>query len=126
MYNFRTFLQELSKSSDIKFSILEDDNTVIYESDLMPADSELTSFFLYLGRDKVTCYIQKDMEVCSSLLKYTIENKFRELFSIREQFVIDVLEGKEVTVDKIEKSLPSISIGCQVVVVSVEGEVELG
>lgn len=121
MYNFRTFLQELSRSTGIKFSLLDNDKTVIYESDLMPPSPELTSFFLYLGRSKAICYIQKNMELCSSLLKYTIENKFRELFSMREQFLIDILEGKEVTVDKIEKSLPSLSSGCQVVVVSVEG-----
>ena len=121
MYNFGTFLQELSRSTGIKFSLLENDKTVIYESDLMPASSELTSFYIYLGRSKATCYIQKSMEICSTLLKYTIENKFRELFSMREQFLIDILEGKEVTVDKIEKSLPSLSTGCQVVVISVEG-----
>ena len=121
MYNFKAFLQDLSRTTGIKFNLIGEDNNIIYDGDLNSNGSELFLLTVYLGKSKATLYTSKEYEPCGTLLKYTIENKFREFFSLREQFLIDILEGKEVHSDKIEKSIPFIAKGCEVLVVSVEG-----
>lgn len=121
MYNFRSFLQDLSQSTNIKFNLVSEDGSLIFESNLDLSNAELFILPVYLGKAKAILSCNKEYEICSSLLKYTIENKYREFFSLREQFLIDILEGKEVSTDKIEKSIPFLSKGCEVLVVSVEG-----
>ena len=121
MYNFRSFLQDLSLNTNIKFNLVSEDGNLIFESNLDLSKVELFILPVYLGKTKATLSCNKEYEICSSLLKYTIENKYREFFSLREQFLIDILEGKEVSTDKIEKSIPFVSKGCEVLVVSVEG-----
>ena len=121
MYNFRTFLQDLSHSTNIKFNLVSEDGSLIFESNIDLSNAELFILPVYLGKTKAILSCKKEYEICSSLLKYTIENKYREFFSLREQFLVDMLEGKDVSTDKIEKSIPFLSKGCEVLVVSVEG-----
>jgi sugar diacid utilization regulator len=121
MYNFKAFLQDLSVNTGIKFSFVGEDGNIILDGDLNPNNAELFLLPVYLGKNKAILSANKEYEICGSLLKYTIENKYREFFSQREQFLIDILEGKEVPTDKIEKSMPFLSKGCEVLVVSVEG-----
>ena len=121
MYNFRSFLQDLSHGTNIKFKLVSDDGSTIFESDNTSNNAELFILPVFLGKTKAILSCGKEYEICSSLLKYTIESKYKEFFSLREQFLIDILEGKEVSVDKIEKSIPFLSKGCEVMVVSVGG-----
>jgi len=121
MYNFRAFLQDLSNKASIKFNLVGEDGSLIFESNLDLSNAELFILPIYLGKTKAVLKCSKEYEICSSLLKYTIENKYREFFSLREQFLIDILEGKEVSTDKIEKSIPFLPKGCEVLIVSVEG-----
>jgi len=121
MYNFRTFLQELSHNANIRFNLVSEDGSLIFESNLGLSNAELFILPVYLGKTKAVLSCSKEYQVCSSLLKYTIENKYREFFSLREQFLTEILEGKEVSTDKVEKSIPFLSKGCEVLIVSVEG-----
>ena len=121
MYNFRIFLQDLSRSSGIKFNLKGEDRNLIFDGEVGLNEGDIIKFPLSLGKSKATVYLDKSYEVCIPLLKYTIENKYRELFSMREQFLVDILEGKEVASDKIEKSLPFLPKGCVVFVISLNG-----
>jgi len=121
MYNFRAFLQELSHNANIRFNLVSEDGSLIFESNLGLSNAELFILPVYLGKTKAVLSCSKEYQVCSSLLKYTIENKYREFFSLREQFLTEILEGKEVSTDKVEKSIPFLSKGCEVLIVSVEG-----
>lgn len=120
MYNFNTFLEDLASSTEIKFTLVSEDGTVLKKCEDIEKENCVRSN-LCLGKSKAVLEISKDYENCISLLKYTIENKYKELFSIREQFFADILEGKEVAADKIEKSIPFLSKGCIVMIVNVDG-----
>lgn len=120
MYNFRVFLQDLNRSTGIKFNLEGEDKNLIFNGEMNLNDRKVINFPVYLGENKATVCIENTYEVCISLLKYTIESKYRELFSMREQFLVDILEGKEVALDKIEKSIPFLSKGSVVFVISVD------
>ncbi len=121
MYNFEAFLQDLNHSTGLEFSLFAEDGNTIYESDLNLDNTQLFFLPVNLGNTKATISISKEYELCASLLKYTIETKYSEFFSMREQLLIDILEGKEVSINNIEKSSTFLSEGCEVLVVSVEG-----
>jgi hypothetical protein len=121
MYNFRSYLQELSEETEISFDLVADDGTVFYESGCKFKDSESFEFNVVLGKQKSKVITLSKYEVCASILKYSIENKYRELFSMREQSLVDILEGKEVGIDKLDKNFPFLSKGCTLFLVSVDG-----
>jgi DNA-binding PucR family transcriptional regulator len=121
MYNFRSYLQDLSESTGISFKLTGEDGTVYYESDTALQDSEILQFYVTLGKQKAEVKTENKYEICKALLKYSIENKYRELFSMREQSLVDILEGKEVGIDRLDKNFSFLSKGCVLFLVSVDG-----
>lgn len=121
MYNFRSYLQDLSQGTGINFNLTGEDGTVYYSSEFEFKGPEVLEINVMLGKQKARVITEKKYEICTSLLKYSIENKYRELFSMREQSLIDILEGKEVGIDKLDKNLPFLSKGCTLFLVSVDG-----
>jgi sugar diacid utilization regulator len=121
MYNFRSYLQDLSQGTGINFSLTGEDGTVYYSSEYNFKELEVLEINVMLGKQRARVITEKKYEICTSLLKYSIENKYRELFSMREQSLIDILEGKEVGIDKLDKNLPFLSKGCTLFLVSVDG-----
>lgn len=121
MYNFGSFLQDLSSKTGIKFELISDDGETIYTSNLNTDDSEKVSFGVDIGNTKAMIKMLKEYKSCTSLLKYTIESKYKELFSMREQSVMDILEGKEISSEKIDKNFQFLSKGCHLMLVSVDG-----
>lgn len=121
MHNFRSFLNELSCKTGIKFNLHYENGTCIYEGYEEKENSEKEYVSIFLGNGKATIDIDKKYKQCISLLKYTIENKYRELYSKREQSLIDILEGKEVSIDNIYKSIPFLSKSCRLMLVTVDG-----
>jgi sugar diacid utilization regulator len=121
MYNFRSYLQDLSQGTGINFNLTGEDGAVYYSSEFEFKEPEVLEISVMLGKQKAKVITEKKYEICTSLLKYSIENKYRELFSMREQSLIDILEGKEVGTDKLDKNLPFLSKGCTLFLVSVDG-----
>lgn len=121
MYSFGSFLQDLSLSSGIKFNLINEDGSLIYSNDLVLKDSERIHYAINLGNSKAILELPKAYEICASLMRYTIENKYREIFSMREQSLIEILEGKEVASDKILKYFPFLSKGCTLFLINVDG-----
>jgi DNA-binding PucR family transcriptional regulator len=121
MYNFRSYLEDLSEGTGIDFNLFGEDGTVYFESVKEAKSSGALEFDVILGKHKAKVITDKKYEICTSLLKYSIENKYRELFSMREQSLVDILEGKEVGVDKLEKNFSFLSRGCTLFLVSVDG-----
>lgn len=121
MYNFQSFLQDLSWNTNIKFNVILEDNTYMYSSIEDEEAAKIISAVISLGSSKARLQITSEYENCASLLKYTIENKYREFFSMREQSLIEVLEGKEIATDKVEKNFPYLPNGCTLFLVAVDG-----
>lgn len=121
MYNFWGFLQELSVNSGIDFNLIDEDGNQIYHSNLKVENSQCISRLITLGSGKAELHLRKDYELCAPLLKYTIEHKYSEIFSIREKLLTDILQGKEIPVDKLSENFSFLLIGCTLFVVRVEG-----
>ncbi|MBU5592176.1 helix-turn-helix domain-containing protein [Clostridium sp. MSJ-4] len=121
MYNFQTFLEELSSNSSIPFTLVLEDGKVIYGNRESLAEKVSVETFIKLGRQKATLIIEKQYEMCTSLLKYYIENKYSELFSIRDQVLSDILKGKAFSKERVERSFPFLLKEFNLLVISVEG-----
>jgi hypothetical protein len=121
MYNFTEFLKELSHSSGIPFNVVTEDGTELYISDLEIKNSHITNFAVMLGRVKGIISIENQYKNCTSLLKYTIENKYTQYFLTNEQAVIDILENREISSDNIKLNLPFLNNGCYIILISVDG-----
>ena len=121
MYNFTEFLKDLSQSSNIPFNVVTEDGTALYISDLDIESSHITKFTIMLGRVKGIISLEKQYENCTSLLKYTIENKYTQNFLTKEQSVIDILENREISIDNINVNLPFLKDGCFILLISVDG-----
>jgi len=119
MYNFKEFLKGLSHSASIPFNVVTGDGALLYISGLDVKNSHITNFTIMLGRVKGIVSLEKQYENCIPLLKYTIENKYTQLFLTKEQAVIDILENREISVDNINLNLPFLKNGCYVILISV-------
>ena len=120
MYNFTEFLKDLSHSSNIPFNVVTEDGIILYISDLDIENSHIASFTIMLGRVKGIISLEKQYENCTSLLKYTIENKYTQKFLTKEQTVIDILEEREISMDSISLNLPFIKDGCYMLLINVD------
>lgn len=121
MYNFQSFLQDLDSNTGIRFNLKLEDDTVLYSSIKNEQSSEVMQTAICLGSSKAILELTEDYKNCTPLLRYTIENKYKEIFSLREQSLIEILEGKEISADKLEKNFPFLSKGCTLFLVSVDG-----
>lgn len=117
MYSFRTFLQEISSSTNIKFNLIGEDGNSI----MISCDNEEYSKIKYtsvmLGKQKCKLYIPEGYENCALLLKFIIENRYKDLFSERQSVIKDILDKKEVAADRVERSLNFIGAGCSLFLV---------
>ena len=121
MYNFGGFLQELSVNSGISFNLIDEDGNQIYHSDFKVENSQCKTYLITLGNRKAKLNLEKQYEVCAPLLKYTIEHKYGEIFGVREKLLIDILQDKEVSEDKLIENFPFLLSGCTLLLVRVEG-----
>jgi hypothetical protein len=121
MYNFQGFLQDLASNTGIKFNLRLEDDTVLYSSIKGAGNFEIITESISLGSSRAILELPEEYKNCISLLRYTIENKYREIFSMREQSLIEILEGREVTADKLERNFPFLSKGCTLFLISVDG-----
>jgi DNA-binding PucR family transcriptional regulator len=121
MYNFQSFLQDLDLNTGIRFNLKLEDGESMHSGIAISTNSDNISTILTLGSARAILELPREYDNCTSLLRYTIENKYREIFSMREQSLIDILEGKEISADKLEKNFPFLSKGCNLFLVSVDG-----
>jgi sugar diacid utilization regulator len=120
MNSFRCFLDDLCLNTGIKFNFKEEDGLQIYTG-LSEETSETISFNMELDGRKVDICIPKKQKSNINLLKYIIINKYKEICFIKEQIIQDLLSGKEVGTDKIEKNLWFLEKYITVFLVNTEG-----
>ena len=121
MYNLKSYLQDLSSSTGIGFNLVSEENTEVLYNGLNVEGLNVERYSLNLGKSKAYIELQKSFESCILLLKYTIETKYNELFSMREQVIIELLEDKEVGIDKISKNLSFLEKGATLFLINVDG-----
>lgn len=121
MENFDGYLEEVSKKSGIKFRLVGEDGTIYFDNMEALEEHNKISSVVFLGDYKVYIVLDKKYEICIPLLQYTIENKYRELFSTKEGYLIELVEGKEIAKESLEKHLPFLYKGATVILVEVHG-----
>lgn len=121
MENFDGYLEEVSKKSGIKFKLVGEDGTIYFDNMEALEEHNKISSVVFLGDYKVYIVLDKKYEICIPLLQYTIENKYRELFSTKEGYLIELVEGKEIAKESLEKHLPFLYKGATVILVEVHG-----
>lgn len=95
MYSFYKFLEELYLNTKIPFIVVLDDKKFVL-SDFDNYDN--VSLELEVNGKKGKIITQKEYESCTSLLRYLIENKIKEVSSNKEKLIRKALNG--VTIDK--------------------------
>ena len=121
MQSFGDFLQDLSNNSGIKFNLHKVDGEIIFTGYPDIEDSYKHEIAVELENNKAFLTMSREFKACDKLLKYIIESKYSEIFSIREQVFYNLLDSKTVSVDKIDKSFPFISKGCNIILVNLDG-----
>ncbi|EGT3615552.1 hypothetical protein FHH43_04790 [Clostridium perfringens] len=102
MYSFHKFLEELYLNTKIPFKVtLDDEEFVLSDFD----NKDMVSIEFEVNDKKGKIVTQKGYESCTSLLRYLIENKIKEVSSNKEKIIRKALNG--VTIDKniIDKEL---------------------
>lgn len=120
MYNIEDYLVELSKNSGIDFKLVSDEGEILYDSINNVSLDDLVRIDCMLENKSADLYIEKKSQICASLLKYSIEAKCKELFSLREQLVVDILNGKSFTSEALYNVLPFLSTKCTLFLIYVE------
>lgn len=121
MDSFKDFLQELSLNTGILFKITAEDGKTIYASSSYVEGLEKIYFPVYFGKNKNVVSIYKEDEACIKLLKYTIESKYKEFYSSKEQAIINLLEAKESEFYKVDNELSSFNDGATLFLLSIDG-----
>lgn len=107
MHSFNAYLKDLTRSTGIDFSVVGDDDTVYYDTSASLNDNANTIvFYANIGSQKVKVTLDKKFESSASLLRFCIESRYVQLFSMREQYLMDILDRKEYNVDEIKKVFP--------------------
>lgn len=122
MYNFDSYLEEVSMKSGIKFRLMGEDDIIYYDNIEELEEQNKISSVLYLGEYKAYLVLDKKYEICIPLLQYSIVSKYRELYSSKEQYLIGLIEGKEIGKDHLERVLPFLEKGAILILVEVQGD----
>lgn len=120
MYNFLKYLHELNEESKINFKLAWENGECIYDSLSIENDKENLCLQVRLGNKLANMYIPLKYENCTPLLKFSLENKFKELKSVEEEILWDLLDGREVIEDKIKEWLPFLYNDSNILLVRVE------
>lgn len=121
MYNFNDFLQELSSETDIKFKLVSEEGIDMFNSLESIKASQCITTEISLGKQNAKLITEIEKENCTSLLKYTIERKYSEFYYLKEQLIVDLLEGKGVAAEVVDNTLPFLLKGSTLFLISVGG-----
>lgn len=102
MYSFHKFLEELYLNTKIPFKVtLDDKEFILSEFD----NSDTVSLDFEVNDKKGKIVTQKEYESCTSLLRYLIENKIKEVSSNKEKLIKKALNGVVIDKNIVDKEL---------------------
>ena len=120
MTDINKFLENLSKITDIGFSVTDKNGQNLFISDNFNLNSEIVFISISLGKTTYLLNTNKSNKEALKLLKYTIENEYSKLYTSKEQYVIDILEGKERPLDLYSEGIPYLPKGCNILLINVD------
>jgi len=120
MNNINNFLQQLSSTSNIDFCVSGENGENIFKSNYFVESPDIIHIPLFLGEMKFILQIQRKFELFSNLLKFTIENKYADLYSAKEQYIISILDGKDVSNNANCEDIEFLSQGYGLIYISID------
>lgn len=108
MCSFQVFLDELYNSTKIPFRLEIDGQDEIVATSLDKSDNESIYVPINVGGRNGKVITSKGFENCTSLLKYCIESKLKEIYLSKEEIVLEILRGRDINNDLIELNLPML------------------
>jgi len=108
MYNFMDILADIEDAAGIPFRIKYKNGKVFYQGRLDGSKENKTSSVI-INNEILNLFLDKEHEICTSLLKYTIESRIKEIKSKKEEILINLLSSKEVLEDDLYLNLPFLS-----------------
>lgn len=121
MDDINNFLQKLSISSDIDFCVDDENGKKIFASKYFVENSDIIHIPLFLGETSFLLKIEKRLKSVSKLLKFTIENKYVDLCSTKEQLIVSILDGKDISNDATFEDMKFLSKGYGLIYISLDG-----
>ena len=120
MNDINSFLQQLSSTSNIDFCLSGENGENIFKSNYFVESLDIIHTPLFLGEMKVILKIQRKSELFLTLLKFTIENKYSDLYSAKEQYIISILDGKDVSNNANCEDIEFLSQGYGLIYISID------
>lgn len=90
----------------IEFKLCFEGGEIIYKSS--DAIKEIISSQIVLGNIKANLYMNAKDKGCASLLKFAIENKYKELALYKQNILVKLLNGEDFVLEEIQENLPFI------------------
>lgn len=115
MDEFSNFLKELKNITGIELSIAENSLDILILKEELKENAEKIQFEIIHGSRTVRIELNKEAKYSLSLLKYLLENKLKELHPLKENIIIDILNGKEISSEEIQVNLPMIFKGVNLI-----------
>lgn len=119
MHNSIDMLGDIQDITGIPFRIEYKNGKVFYRGKLECRAGKAAS--ISIGSEKLNLLVDREYEICTSLLKYTIENRIREIKSKKEEILINLLSSKEVLEDDLYLNFPFISGKTIIFLIHLEG-----
>gem|GEM_PF-563090 len=123
MKDIMNFLQDLSKNTGIKFRLITEDGAIIFSSESFIENSDMIYISVNMGSEKARIHLEKKFKECASILKYTIEDKYRDIYLKKERIISDILDGKDVSDEMVHKSIAFLDSGCNLFLVKTKGNI---
>jgi sugar diacid utilization regulator len=120
MNDINDFLQQLSITSNIDFCVSSEDGKNIFKSNSFVESFDIIHVPLFLGEVKFILNMQRKFELFSTLLKFTIENKYTDIYSAKEQYIISILEGKDVSSNAFCENIEFLSQGYGLIYINID------
>lgn len=108
MYNFMDILADIENAAGIPFRIEYKNGEVFYRGGLDDSKENKTAS-ISINNENLNLLLNRENEICTSLLKYTIESRIRDIKSKKEEILINLLSSKEVLEDDLYLNLPFLS-----------------
>lgn len=125
MCSFYDFLQEFMNSTNIPFCI-QYENGIQIVNTLPKRIENIVEESINLGERQGKIITTREFENCISIIRYFVEGKIKELYVNREQTLIDMLQGNEVSQEIIKNNTPFLLNKAFIINIFLEGNIEDG
>lgn len=119
LQNFISFLDELSEKANIYFSITSENDELIFENKYLDKNEEKVKIPIYLSNNNAFITVGEKDRNSIELLKYVVEEKYKEFHTIKEQLLLKILKGNEVPEESIIRNIPCIYSGSNMLVIEI-------